>query len=261
MRIDVVTVAAQIVNFLILIWLLRRFLYGPVMDAMRRREERIARSLQEARQLKTDAEEEGRTYREQRQELDRQREQLLSDARKAADEERSSRLEELQGEAEERRKQWIRQLETQRGEFLDQLRLHSVEYAVSLARQALLDLGDARLEEQIARVFVRQLEALEPEEQNKLAQSCKGAGMRMTLRTRFKLEPEDQSLLTKAVHETILDGAEVLYEHNPEFVCGLELSAGGQVLQWNVEGYLEELHQRMVEDLDESVATHGGNQR
>ena len=42
MQIDWITVAAQIVNFLILVWLLQHFLYGPITRAMQRREQRIA---------------------------------------------------------------------------------------------------------------------------------------------------------------------------------------------------------------------------
>ena len=42
MQVDVFTLIAQIVNFLILVYLLKRFLYRPVLDAMDRREADIA---------------------------------------------------------------------------------------------------------------------------------------------------------------------------------------------------------------------------
>jgi F-type H+-transporting ATPase subunit b len=42
MLIDWFTVAAQIVNFLILVWLLKHFLYKPILDAIDAREKRIA---------------------------------------------------------------------------------------------------------------------------------------------------------------------------------------------------------------------------
>ena len=49
MQIDWLTVAAQIVNFLVLVWLLQRFLYRPITEAMARREERIESRLSEAK--------------------------------------------------------------------------------------------------------------------------------------------------------------------------------------------------------------------
>ena len=45
MLIDWFTVAAQAVNFLILVWLLKRFLYKPVLAAIDEREKRIATQL------------------------------------------------------------------------------------------------------------------------------------------------------------------------------------------------------------------------
>ena len=48
MLIDWFTVGAQVLNFLILIWLLKRFLYKPILHAIDEREERIATELANA---------------------------------------------------------------------------------------------------------------------------------------------------------------------------------------------------------------------
>ena len=56
MLIDWFTVLAQLVNFLILVWLLKRFLYRPILDAIDAREKRIAAELADADAKKDDAE-------------------------------------------------------------------------------------------------------------------------------------------------------------------------------------------------------------
>ena len=48
MLVDWFTVAAQVVNFVILVWLLKRFLYQPILHAIDAREQRIALSLADA---------------------------------------------------------------------------------------------------------------------------------------------------------------------------------------------------------------------
>jgi F-type H+-transporting ATPase subunit c len=48
MLIDWFTVGAQLLNFLILAWLLKRFLYRPILDALDAREQRIAAELADA---------------------------------------------------------------------------------------------------------------------------------------------------------------------------------------------------------------------
>ncbi len=262
MQFDPLTIAAQIVNFLILIWLLRRFLYGPIMKAMHRREDRITQRLQEAAQGRKEAEQEGRTYRERLQELDEQRERLLEEARQAAEQERASRHEAIRAEAEERQRQWHRQLDAQRGEFLEELRQHSVRYVTTLARHALRDLADAKLEDQMVRVFLRRLDDLDDGERHRLTEAARHAGNEVVVTSRFEIESAGRGLITKAIHGIILDGAAVAYEHGAESVSGVELSAGGQTVGWNFESYLEDLDRQIGEELEESLdAARPGEKR
>ena len=48
MLIDWFTVGAQALNFLILVWLMKRFLYKPILDAIDAREDRVAAELADA---------------------------------------------------------------------------------------------------------------------------------------------------------------------------------------------------------------------
>ena len=48
MLIDWFTVAAQALNFLILVWLMKRFLYKPILNAIDAREKLIAKELADA---------------------------------------------------------------------------------------------------------------------------------------------------------------------------------------------------------------------
>lgn len=69
MLIDWFTVIAQIVNFLVLLLLLRRFLYRPILDAMQARERKVAERLESAAQERIRAEEERERYKALTEEL------------------------------------------------------------------------------------------------------------------------------------------------------------------------------------------------
>jgi hypothetical protein len=81
MLIDWFTVGAQVVNFLILVWLLKRFLYKPILHAIDERERRIAKELADADTRKTEAEKERDKFQKRNDEFDEQREELLSKAK------------------------------------------------------------------------------------------------------------------------------------------------------------------------------------
>src|ERR1035438_10738701 len=94
MLIDWFTVLAQVVNFLILVWLLKRFLYRPILDAIDAREKRIAKELADADAKKTEAQKERDEFEQKNQECDQQRAALLSKATDEAQAEREWLLDE-----------------------------------------------------------------------------------------------------------------------------------------------------------------------
>ena len=55
MSIDWITVAAQVANFLVLVWLLKRFLYRPILDGIDAREAEIAGRMQVAERARAEA--------------------------------------------------------------------------------------------------------------------------------------------------------------------------------------------------------------
>ena len=88
MLIDWFTVGAQALNFLILVWLMKRFLYKPILHAIDEREKQIATELANADKKKAEAQKESDEFKHKNEEFDQQRAALLS---KATDEAKSER--------------------------------------------------------------------------------------------------------------------------------------------------------------------------
>ena len=80
MLIDWFTVGAQALNFLILVWLMKRFLYKPILHAIDEREKRIAAELADADAKKVEAKRERDEFQHKNDEFDQQRAALLGQA-------------------------------------------------------------------------------------------------------------------------------------------------------------------------------------
>ena len=94
MLIDWFTIVAQALNFLILVWLLKRFLYKPILHAIDEREKRIAAELANADKNKAEAQKERDEFQHKNEEFDRERAALLSKATDEAQDERQRLLDE-----------------------------------------------------------------------------------------------------------------------------------------------------------------------
>ncbi len=239
------TVAAQVVNFLVLVWLLARFLYGPIVRAMRRREAEIAERLAEAEAKGEAAAREARRHEQAVEALEAARARLMAEAREAAERLRRELEGDLRREAEETRTRWRAQVEQERAGFVRELRRQVVRHFLEVARRALAHLANASLEEQVASVFAERLRRLEPGAAGAVAAAARAAGGPIRVRSALALPASARRTITGAVHESLGDDLEVAYETTDEVTCGVEAVAGGRTVTWSVDGYLDELERRL----------------
>jgi len=253
MQIDWLTVAAQIVNFLVLVWLLQHFLYGPITKAMQRREARIADRLDDAEKKRKAAEEEARSYREKQEELEEARNELMREARDAAAEKRRTLEHDARAEIDERKRGWLEQLAAERRSFAEDLRRRSADAFYAVARRALGDLADAELEAQIVRSFMRQLDTLDDETLEKI-KAAVGKDGDVVVESRFALDSKLERQLTRAVHERFGSDLDVDYQKAEGLDVGIALVAGSQQVAWTIDHYLDDLERAVDEELSRVTA-------
>ncbi|MBB4200513.1 F0F1 ATP synthase subunit B [Rhodoblastus sphagnicola] len=241
MLIDWFTVGAQALNFLILVWLLKRFLYKPILDAVDAREERIAAQLADADAKKAEAQKQRDTFDQKNEAFDRQRaalmsqaasdakaegQRLLDEAGKAADALSARRREALQGDAQN----------------LDEAIGRRIQQEVfAIARKALADLATDSLEARMVWVFITRLRAMDGKAKEDLAEALKAAPGSVLVRSAFDLPAAQHATLQTALRETFPGVAPVRFETAPELVGGIELTANGQKIAWSISDYLVSL--------------------
>lgn len=253
MSVDWVTVIAQVVNFLILVYLLKRFLYQRVIDAMDRRERRIAEDLDEARHKAEEARSEIESYRRKSREIDERREEILSEATAEADRLRNERREALRKEVEATRRNWFEQVERERATFVAAVRRQVARHFVDLARRALGDIANADLETQVVQAFLERLRGADGKAVAEVAEACREGGEPLRVASGFELSPELKRRMTRAVREQIDAELEVSYEVSAEITCGLEISGGGRSIVWSLDGYLDSFETRLETALEHSA--------
>ena len=246
MRIDWFTVLAQAVNFLILVYLLRRFLYRPVQQAMARREARIQQQLQQAQAREQQAEQEALRLRAQTDALAQHKEQLLQQAVQEVQAQRQVMLEDARQEVQATREAWLLQIERERPEFMRQFRSRAAQATLQVARRLLSDLANADLEQQLIKTFIKQLEEIDHDLLQALSKSAHKA-QRIEVMTSFEADADTRDRLKRAVQHHLLEGKEreIEFRHTEQLICGIEVDVDGRRVGWTMAQSLRTLEDEL----------------
>jgi F-type H+-transporting ATPase subunit b len=241
--IDWITVSAQIVNFLILVWLLKQFLYQPVIRAMEHRKQTVAEQLDEARAREKKAAVQIQQHQDMSAKLEKDRDAILATAEKEAAAQKKIFIEAARLEAIKKRDSWQHQANEEKQEFIRNLRHRAAETIQAIAGKALRDLASADLEKQVVNTFIERLNALD----QKAWKSLKDSSEPLVIASAFKLDSSLRAQLTRVIHEHLASSMQVDYIESAELVLGIELTRGGQRLSWNLSNYLDELNSSIEE--------------
>ncbi len=248
MLIDWFTVGAQALNFIVLVWLLKRFLYKRVLDALDAREKKIAGELADADSRKAEAGKERDAFREKSREFDRQREDLLDKARDEARAVRERLVEEARKDANALRARRQEALLREQQGLEEEIARRTREEVFAIARKTLNDLAGAGLEESMCDVFVRRLRELDEAAKKDLVEGFRAAEEPVIVRSAFGLPAKQQEAIQQAIGQIFPEGIRARFETTPEVIGGIELSANGRKVAWSIAGYLASL-EKSVGDL------------
>jgi F-type H+-transporting ATPase subunit b len=241
MLIDWFTVGAQALNFLILVWLMKRFLYRPILHAIDAREKLIAGGLADAAEKRAEAQKEHEEFQKKNEEFDQQRAALLSKATDEAKVERQRLLDEARKAADALT---AKRQEALRGEALNlsqALRRRTQQEVFAITRKALTDLASTNLEERMGEEFDRRLRELDGDAKSALGEALKNNSEPAVVRSTFDLPASQQAAIQNALNETFSAEIRVRFETAPELVSGIELAANGQKVAWSIANYLTSL--------------------
>jgi F-type H+-transporting ATPase subunit b len=253
MLINWFTVSAQAINFLILVWLLKRFLYKPILHAIDEREKGIATQLADVEAKKAEAQKDRDDLQRKNEAFDHERAALLKKATDDASSLRQRLLGEARKDADALRAKRQEALQSEQRNLNGEIIRWTQKEVFAIARRALADLAATSLEERMGEVFVDRVRALSGSAKEQLANAFKASDHMVRVHSAFDLPPAQRAAIASAVKETFAPDARVQFETAPELISGIELSTNGQKVAWSMADYLSTLEKSAGELLHQDA--------
>lgn len=250
MNIDIFTLIAQIINLIILLFLLRKFLYVPVLKAVEERQRVIATELQQAAEARQTAENKHQEWLQKIHDLEVQKQDILQTAHAEAQQMADKLFATNKQTAEFERQRWHEQLQSERQNFELALQQLVVEHFNRFASQALRQLSGASLNLMTLEKFKEKFEQMSQTEKTDFAHAVL-QNSTLRVQTAYRFSNETEVRLAKFLRDqlTLPEDIPCVFEVKPELVSGVCVAAGEQVIAWNFESYLQEFHRRLSDEV------------
>jgi F-type H+-transporting ATPase subunit b len=239
-QLDWTTLVLEMINFLVLVWLLKRLFYRPVLDVIERRRQEIAQQMAQA----------ART-RQQAEQLQQQYERRLADweeekraARVQTDQqlvaERGRRMAALEEEVQEQRRKFQSQDQQKQHQWRAQAEDEALHLAAGFAASLLRDLAGPEVDRRLRQRFVEQLATLPEAAVARLRADWPERTAEVEVLSAQVLDAEEQRQVRQAL-EARLGATRAVwrYAQDAALIAGLRVAAGGWSLRANLRDELE----------------------
>jgi len=240
MELNWTTFILEIVNFLVLVWILKHFFYAPVREVIARRRAAIDRDLAEARAIRSEAEEAEQRYRQRLDDWEREREAARQVLHREIADERVRLQEVLSAEMQKEKDKAGVLAERRQLALRREVETAALAQAGRFLRQLLDRLAGPELEARLMVLVVEELAALSPERREALRQSLSDERESVLVaESAFPLSAEQRRGLRESwLKHVQVNEVKWEFRENPELLAGLRLNLGAWTLAANLHDEL-----------------------
>jgi F-type H+-transporting ATPase subunit b len=234
MQLDWTTLILEVVNFLVLVWLLKRFLYRPILDVVAARQRAVEQAAAWTSEAQARAQALEAQYNDRLQHWEHERAAAREGLRKELDAERQRALVALNQSLDQAREQARVLDERRRVELAEHSERLALEQGSEFVRRLLTKLSGPELQARLLQLAIDELEQLPSQRKAQLRDALASVHAPGVVSSAFALTPTQREALTGAIEAAVGDGHSWTFLEDRALIAGVRVSVGPWVLQANL---------------------------
>jgi len=223
----------------VLAWILKRFLYRPVLEVIDRRRRGIEEEKERVQATRRDTEALQERVRQQLAASERDRQAKLDELFQEIEEKRGGMMAELESTLDLERRKAASAEQQRRQELQRRLEDLALEQGARFAARLVQGLAGPELEARLAELLIEELEGM-PEAQRRTIQATIPLSEHPVLEasSAYPLSPALRDRIARALHQALGEELPVRFTEEPELRAGLRVNIGYWVLHANLKDEL-----------------------
>ena len=239
MDFDWSTFFLEIINFLILVWILKRFLYHPILGVVAKRRAGIEKAMADARRVEAEAGELKQRSERELAQWEEEKEAAQARLREELAAERERLMSELETSvAEERERRRVLD-ERRQSDFKRAVEEQGIEQGAAFSARLLSRVATPELEARLYALLLEDLRGLRAEDRRAVADAAVTPGLQLKVQSAFALDAARRAELEQVLAEMAGRTLPVEYGENQELVAGFQVNIGPLILHANLRDELK----------------------
>jgi F-type H+-transporting ATPase subunit b len=238
MQLNWSTFVLEIINFLVLVWILKRFLYKPVLEVIARRRAGIEKTLNEAKDKEEAAQVLKTQYEGRLAQWDKERAQAREALAQELQQERSRRLAALKTDVEQQREKARVGAEQRQADAQRKLEEAALVQATAFASRLLGQAAGAEVESRLIDLVVKEIGALPAERIAALRNNWTTATEAVVVTTAFPITDQKQHEVEQAIAGLTERDVPVRFERDESLLAGVVITVGAWILGFSLRDEL-----------------------
>ncbi|MBP5344302.1 MAG: F0F1 ATP synthase subunit delta [Alphaproteobacteria bacterium] len=243
MGIDWVTFGAQIVNLFVLIWLLKRFLYHPILEVIDKRQAEINAQVKSAQDAKNQVDQEKAEWEKEKAHFDDMRQKRLNDLALEEQNLHKQLNVDIHKQEQEKRSQLQQNLDTEVKAIQDEMRSIIAHQFVAFSQKLLQELTQGTPFDTVIQTITNKINKLDKKQKLELEKNLLKQNV-INITSSNQLSKKQQQELLKTFKKVCPINAKtkVMWKVDSDLILGLEIYVGNSLIEWNLKNYLDELN-------------------
>ena len=237
MHFDWGTFLLEVLNFFVLLWILRRFLYQPILGVIAARQQKINDLLEDARQRQAEADAARQDFAARLAHWEQEKAQARHELTRDIAAERQRRLADVEQEAEEARARRHAREEQDRLECQRLGEQQALALGGRFVSRLLGRVASPELEQRLIAAMLADLSGLPPADIERVRAALREDGLEII--SAFPLPVQARDALMAALAQRLGELPTPVFRENPDLLAGLRLHAGSWVLAANLRDELK----------------------
>jgi F-type H+-transporting ATPase subunit b len=247
LNISLSTLLLQIANFLIMAYILTRFLFKPLKETLDKRARRATKAMDEAEEAVQEAETLRTEYEKKRENIDAEFAALKNEARIVIDQTRQQMLQEAYEEIEVMRARAQEEIEQQRAEALRIHRSKIGDLVTALVQRMMKDILTPQLHQAYLDAFLEQLRSVQL---NGRISSNGEEAVSAELITAIRLAKGQETRIASILETAISQPVDLTCRVDPGMTAGAMVRLGDMLIDGSLHGQLQQLRSRYEAEIE-----------